>query len=569
MPGNTEVDGLNNIKTLLVGINAKYIHSNPAIRYIQKFLRANGLECTILEFTINQQPERLVSEICKQKPDILGFSCYIWNIRIVRRIISDIRIILPDTIIVLGGPEIGDDTYEADYIIVGDGESSFLELVSALGDNTVSKPSQNIAGYTDFAQTVFPYDNEDFEALSGRIIYYEAQRGCPFKCAYCLSSRKENVRYLPYSRVFGELSAFLEKRVKQVKFVDRTFNSDKSFSRKIWKYLIENDNGITNFHFEIVAELLDSEDFELLKCARKSLFQFEIGVQTTNEKTLKEIERFSDFQRLSDNVCTLSKSGNIRLHLDLIAGLPYEGLTSFRKSFNDVFMLRPDILQLGFLKVLKGSRIRENADIYGLKYSTSAPYEVLCTDAISYSELQELKNAEHILETYYNSNLARQSIKYILQFFETPFDFFHKLGKFWDDRGYGGVQHSKAALYTIFYEFMEQNILEFDKLRAAKDIIVYDMLLNDNIKTFPEQLTMPTTNEQNLFVSNLYGDSERLAKIDARLLQFNKKQLRKACNVFFSNYAVHGGFEKKETVIFFHYLDGGGKGVAHDLITEA
>ncbi|MBQ2753013.1 MAG: B12-binding domain-containing radical SAM protein, partial [Firmicutes bacterium] len=455
------------------------------------------------EFTINNDPKQILKELFIKKPDVLCFSCYIWNISIILSIAENIKKILPETIIVLGGPEVSFDSEELlkkypfiDFVMRGEGEYTFVRFAEylygkrSLKDVTgityrddkviISNPSSEPV---DLNKIPFVYENLD--GLENRIIYYETQRGCPYSCQFCLSGDDKKLRFLDIERVKKELQFFLDNKVPQVKFVDRTFNCKKSHAMEIWKYCMENDNGITNFHMEISAEIMDDDMLELLKGAREALFQFEVGVQSTNTATLEAVKRKCNFNNLKSIVNKVHSFGNIHQHLDLIAGLPYEDYNSFRKSFNDVYSLDPQQLQLGFLKLLKGSGLRRDAEKHGIVYDEQAPYEVLFTKDMPYEDMLKLKAIEEFTETYYNSSKALNTIAYAVTVFGTPFDFYEKAGLYMDRHGYTKNQSSKQQTYTNLYEFFVNEGLKKDILNTLKELLLFDMLLNDNLKSFP------------------------------------------------------------------------------------
>ena len=336
----------------------------------------------------------------------------------------------------------------------------------------------------DLANLPFVYD--DLSGLEHKIIYYEASRGCPFNCQYCLSSIEKGVRFMPLERVLNELQYFLDQRVKQIKFVDRTFNTRKAFARAIWQYVIEHDNGYTNFHFEIAAELLDDACLEVLKDARPGLIQFEIGVQSTNMDVLTVIDRKMPFEDIKEIALKIKALGNIHQHLDLIAGLPYEDYASFENSFNDVISLRPEQFQLGFLKLLKGSGLRKNAEKYGIVYSPKAPYEVLYTNELSFKELLILHGIEEMVERYYNSERFKHTLEYLYTLFNSPFDFYEALAHYWEANDYDKIPHKKAAYYTLLVPFAKD--IEGVNLDLLKELIRFDWYLHEMVKEVPEEL---------------------------------------------------------------------------------
>lgn len=469
----------------LVAINAKYIHSNLAVKYLNNYCNKNGFDTVILEFNINDNIDRILSDIFLTKSNVLAFSCYIWNIEMVLKICSSFKKMRPDSVIILGGPEVSYGATEligtyADFIITGEGEITFCELLKYLKREI--KDIRSIHGLiykegnevminskrepiTDLSIIPFPY--EDLCGYENKIIYYETCRGCPFNCQYCLSSIEKGVRFFPLNRVFKEIDFFIENKVKQVKLVDRTFNCDKERSLKIMNYIIDK-KGITNFHFEISPILIDEDFLSVAKSAPKGLFQFEIGVQSTNPDTLKSIKRNEPFNKIKDNIKRLQSLGLSHIHLDLIAGLPEENMKSFEKSFNNVYSLQPDMLQLGFLKLLKGSGLRADASKIGIKYHDHSPYEVISTDSLSYENIITLKNMEKLLNIYYNSGRFKKSIYYIEDtYFKNPFKLYLALSKYFSKKNYMNKSLKNVDLYLVLYEFVSEKLgmtLPFNEL---------------------------------------------------------------------------------------------------------
>lgn len=480
---------------LLVGINAKYIHSNLAIRCLQKYLEMHTrYRAEVAEFTINQEFNRIMREIYGKNPDILGFSCYIWNFDLIKRLTLELKKVLPKTVIVWGGPEVSYDSEGcigryADHIICGEGEAAFAELVGQIAAGQAVKPLWKGVPTDLDSLTMTCGEASD---LRHRIVYYESARGCPFGCRYCLSSLDKTLHYRSLERTLADLDYFLAHQVPQVKLIDRTFNCDKGRANAIWRHLIEHDNGVTNFHFEVAGELLDEESLTLLSQARPGLFQFEIGVQTLNTDALREVCRPADFARLFRVVQRLRSYGNIHLHLDLIAGLPKEGMDSFIRSFNGVYALAPHQLQLGFLKVLKGSGIYQNREKYGLLFTEDPPYEVLQTAWLSYDEILRLKRAEDMLERYYNSGRYRLECEYLTSLFESPFAFYDALGAYYEERGLGLISLSETDSYTVLYDFLGA-LGRGDKERFAA-LARFDFCAHKKPKKWPEWM-LPQMND--------------------------------------------------------------------------
>lgn len=511
------------MKFLLVGVNAKYIHSNPAIYSLQAYVgRELQKYVEIAEYTINHYTRDILADIYKRKPEVLGFSCYIWNWKIIQELLAELPKILPDTDIWLGGPEV---TYDAPVILqkypqikgimVGEGEETFKELLENYV-NGKEKESEQIAGLclatgytsirelTDISELPFLYD--DLEHFQNRIIYYESSRGCPYRCSYCLSSIDKRVRLRNIDRVKEELRFFLDRKVPQVKFVDRTFNCNHDHAMAIWQYIYDNDNGVTNFHFEISADILREDEIALLQKFRPGLVQLEIGVQSVNEDTLKAIHRVMDVSRLEQIVRDLKEKNNLHLHLDLIAGLPFENYKSFGESFDKVYRMEPEQLQLGFLKVLKGSEMQERAEEFGICYLDVPPYEVLYTKWLSYSEVLRLKRVEEMVELYYNSNQFTHTLPFLLQVFESPFAMYEALADYYEQKGYFVSSPARVYRYRILLEFA----LGYDAGQEAvyKELLTYDMYLRENVKSRPEFATDMSENYIKQRIRDFYRKEE-------------------------------------------------------------
>mgnify|MGYP003372905165 FL=1 len=490
------------MKILLAACNAKYIHSNLAVYNLRAYAEEYREHIILKEYTINQQKDEILRDIYLEKPDIICFSCYIWNISFVKEIAEDLKKILPESVFWAGGPEVSFDA--EDFlkknpgffgVMVGEGEETFRELCRFYVENKGSlEEISGIAFYfgekirhngwreiMDLSKVPFAYENmEDFR---NKIVYYESSRGCPFSCSYCLSSVDKKLRFRNLDLVKKELQFFIDRKVPQVKFVDRTFNCKHSHAMEIWQYILEHDNGITNFHFEISADLLKEEELSLMEKMRPGLIQLEIGVQSTNPDTIKAIRRTMDFERLSEIVNKIHSFGNIHQHLDLIAGLPYENYDSFRNSFNQVYALKPEQLQLGFLKVLKGSLMKEMEEEYGIVHKEKEPYEVLSTKWLSYGEILKLKTVESMVEVYYNSGQFQNTLNYIESFFEDAFSLYEELGKFYEEKGYHSISHSRMKRYEILLEFLE-GYQEISREKVV-DAMILDLYLRENLKSRP------------------------------------------------------------------------------------
>ena len=511
MPGKegnhpAEVRRIQILKILLAACNAKYIHSNLAVYNLKSCSGEYSPNVVIKEYTINQIQDDILKDIYLEQPDVICFSCYIWNISFVKELVPDLKKILPHVDFWAGGPEVSYDAVEflkknlAFFgVMVGEGEETFHELA---GYYIERKPEnlKEIRGVVfhdetkvpdivhtgwrelmDLSKVPFAYSN--LTEFKNRIIYYESSRGCPFSCSYCLSSIDKKLRFRDIELVKKELQFFIDNKVPQVKFVDRTFNCKHDHAMAIWRYITEHDNGITNFHFEISADLLREEELALMKTMRPGLIQLEIGVQSTNPQTIKAIRRTMDFEKLKGIVEQIHSFGNIHQHLDLIAGLPYEGYESFHKSFCDVYALRPEQFQLGFLKVLKGSHMMEMTGEYQILYKDREPYEVLSTAWLTYGEILGLKMVESMVEVYYNSGQFKHTLVFLEQYFEDPFRMYEALGRFYEKKGYSEISHSRMRRYEILMEFAgEQKEIP---LEVLSDVMLLDLYLRENLKSRP------------------------------------------------------------------------------------
>ena len=491
------------MKILLAACNAKYIHSNLAVYDLQAYASDYADHIVLKEYTINQQKDDIMRDIYLEHPDVVCVSCYIWNLSFVKELMADLIKILPGADFWAGGPEVSYDaekflTENSEFkgVMVGEGEETFKELAGYY----VEKNPQNLKDmtgicYRDGDQIIhngwrqimdlssIPFIYKDLSEFKNRIIYYESSRGCPFSCSYCLSSIDKKLRFRDTETVKKELQFFIDNKVPQVKFVDRTFNCKHDHAMAIWKYINEHDNGVTNFHFEISADLLREEELQEMSTMRPGLIQLEIGVQSTNPDTIKAIHRTMDFEKLKGIVDRIHSFGNIHQHLDLIAGLPYEDYDSFRHSFNDVYALKPQQLQLGFLKVLKGSHMMEMCREYGIVYKTQEPYEVLSTKWLDYDHVLKLKTVENMVEVYYNSGQFQNTLEYLENFFPDAFSIYERLGSFYMEKGYGDVSHTRMRRYEILLEFLED--MPEISVDQVKDQMVYDLYLRENLKSRP------------------------------------------------------------------------------------
>ena len=490
------------MKILLAACNAKYIHSNLAVYDLKAYSSDYNEHVILREYTINQPKDEILKDIYSSGADVVCFSCYIWNISFVRELIRDLVKILPKTAFWAGGPEVSYDAEkfltempEMTGVMVGEGEKTFhdllefyidgkdsLEEVSGIAYRTGDKIIHN--GWRELMDlSAIPFVYEHLEKFENRIIYYESSRGCPFSCSYCLSSIDKKLRFRDLELVKKELQFFLDHRVPQVKFVDRTFNCKHEHAMTIWKYILEHDNGVTNFHFEISADLLREEEMELMSQMRPGLIQLEIGVQSTNPETIRAIHRHMDLKKLEHCVNRVHSFRNIHQHLDLIAGLPYEDYDTFHQSFNDVYQMKPDQLQLGFLKVLKGSLMQKEAEVYGIVYKEKEPYEVLSTNWLTYGEVLKLKMVESMVEVYYNSGQFWHTLEYLVPLEKDAFTFYEKLGSFYEKKGYSEISHSRMRRYEILLEYLQEETDVPTEVAAQK--MLYDLYLREKLKKRP------------------------------------------------------------------------------------
>ncbi len=528
------------MKLLLTAVNAKYIHSNPAIYCLQSYAAKYKANIELAEYTINQSLDDILRSIYEKHPDVLAISCYIWNMQMVEQIIREYKKLDPQVDIWVGGPEVSYDATaclirlpELKGVMIGEGEETFLELIGNYVTNSNARQDFNhIKGIAyrdynqeiqcteqrqavDFSRLPFLYQFAmDLHAFEHRIIYYETSRGCPFSCSYCLSSIDKRVRFRDLDLVYQELQLFLDKMVPQVKFIDRTFNCNKNHAMSILRFIKEHDNGVTNFHFEIAADLLDEEQLEFLATLRPGLIQLEIGVQSTNQDTIKAIHRHMDLKKVADNVAKVKEARNIHQHLDLIAGLPYEDYSSFQQSFDEVYAMCPDQLQLGFLKVLKGSLMGEYCKEYNIAYHSEPPYEVLYTQWLPYSDVCKLKDLEEMVEVYYNSGQFTHTIQYLEHFYESAFSLYESLAQYYRKNELFDYNQSRLVRYTILMDFAQEK-LKKEELEVLSQLMTFDLYLREKLKGRPA-FTKPYEQYKKDYKSflsnhaNAYGFGERV-----------------------------------------------------------
>ena len=511
------------MKILLGAVNAKYIHSNPAVYSLRAYAIETGRckkeEIQVAEYTINHRLEDIRSDLFRRSPQFVGFSCYIWNISLIRSLIPDLVRILPGVPIWLGGPEVSFDCGEilqtmpqVKGIMRGEGEETFASLAQLYEETKMAPSDLQLSAINGISfrgedgeiietpdreplaldRIPFYYKDIPPEQMEHRIVYYESSRGCPFSCAYCLSSVEKGLRFRSLSRVLEELDYFLEQKVPQVKFIDRTFNCKKSHAMAIWNHILEKDRGITNFHFEIAADLLDEEELELLGQMRPGLVQLEIGVQSTNPETLKVIHRPTDLEKIGCTTARINEGKNIHQHLDLIAGLPFEDFASFQNSFNQVYAMRPEQLQLGFLKVLNGSPMEAMANGYGIVSSPNPPYEVLFTPWLSYKEVLALKGVEEMVEIHYNSRQFVTAMSLMEREFASPYEMFEALARYYEREGLDQLSHSRMARFEILWNFISGLGLGAETMEEYRDALMTDLYLRENAKSRPSFARVPS-----------------------------------------------------------------------------
>lgn len=557
------------MKVVLTAINAKYIHSNLAVYSLRAYAKPYKEDISIAEYTINQQLDDILMDLYKKKPDMLCFSCYIWNLTYVEELIREVKKIFPKLPIWVGGPEVSYDAKdvllrlpEVTGVMLGEGEETFLELLAHYYGE--GKSLSEIAGITyrdeegllcqnEWRKTIdlssVPFAYQDMADFKNKIIYYESSRGCPFSCSYCLSSVDKCLRFRDLDLVKKELQFFLDEEVPQVKFVDRTFNCNHRHAMEIWTYLMEHDKGITNFHFEVAADLLNEEELQLIEKMRPGLIQLEIGVQSTNENTIREIRRTMKFSEVERIVRRINQGKNVHQHLDLIAGLPFEDMESFQKSFNDVYRLQPEQLQLGFLKVLKGSYMEEKKADYGLVYKSRPPYEVLYTNWLSYDDVLVLKLVEEMVEVYYNSGQFSYTLHHLEKEFETPFQMYLELGRFYEKHKLHLMSHSRITRYEIMLEFVKS--LGTGREDFYRELLTFDLYLRENVKNRPEFAGEYQVSKETLH--DFYEEEAREHQYLKGYEQYDKRQLRKMTHVEGFHYDVLGDGGAMEVKILFDY----------------
>lgn len=565
---------------LLVAVNAKYIHSNLAVYSLKAYAEKHfadwaktvpeqrcwekqnhaSVSIDIAEYTINQPLDQILMDLYKKKPEILCFSCYLWNISYIEQLVCEISKVMPEIEIWLGGPEVSwnaEDVLQrlpqVRGVMRGEGEATFLDVVHFYEGafENCGKGLDAILGITYYKEEVreekterfivsteerpvmadlngIPFVYEDIEAFEHKIIYYESSRGCPFSCSYCLSSIDKCLRFRDLELVKRELQFFIDHDVPQVKFVDRTFNCRHDHAMEIWKYVAEHDKGVTNFHFEVAADLLNEEEIALIASMRPGLIQLEIGIQSTNMQTIQEIRRTMRFEKVKKIVEQIHAKGNIHQHLDLIAGLPYEDYQRFRCSFNEVYALKPEQLQLGFLKVLKGSYMEEKAKDYQLVYQDRPPFEVLSTAWISYDEVIALKGIEEMVEVYYNSRQFEKTLELLEKEFDDACAMFEKLRDYYETKGLDQINHTRISRYEILFDFVKQLLKEKHlegKIASYQESLIYDLYLRENVKNRPVFAGEDTVDKQT--AAAFYEKEEQERRYLKGYERYDKRQMRK------------------------------------------
>ncbi|MED0679291.1 B12-binding domain-containing radical SAM protein [Aneurinibacillus thermoaerophilus] len=565
------------MNVLITTLNAKYIHTSLALRYLKAFCQ-NDFKVELVEYTIKDPAMNIVSDLFQRQPDVIGFSCYIWNIEETIKVISMLRKIMPDVKIVLGGPEVSYDVdywmnrlQEVDFIVVGEGEETFYHLLSEIqgeqkyhfvyglayrkGQEVIINPPRP---KLDLNRIPSPfYFEEDIPNLKNRVTYFETSRGCPFSCQFCLSSIEVGVRYFDIERTKRDLLHLIKNGAKLIKFVDRTFNIKRDYAMEIFQFLIENHGGCV-FQFEITADIMRPEVLDYLaEQAPPGIFRFEIGVQSTNDVTNEIVKRRQNFTKLARTVTKIRESGKIAQHLDLIAGLPEEDYLSFRKTFNDVFALRPEELQLGFLKMLRGTGMRLNADKYEYKYMDHAPYEILENRILPFSDIVRIKRVEDVLEKYWNAHRMDRTLLYLIEReFASPFDFFQEFGNFWESKGWARIGHQLEDLFTRLHMFLRERGTE--KLPIIEGLMKYDFFMNYKYKPRKTWWKYEVGKSEHSRLMKLLAQRPELAGeafvvrgLDEKLL--HKHTMLEILPFNMNTYLQTGEIKEEETLLIVYY----------------
>jgi len=563
------------MKVVLSTLNAKFIHSSFALKYLEAVCRPVCPEVVRKEYTINNELLTILSDLYQEQPAIVGLACYIWNIDMTLKLARLVKKVLPEAIIILGGPEVSYDSADMmkqhsciDYIVQGEGEEILPALLRAL---QLKLPTHDIAGLTyrnntevvvgepqtitDLNTLPFPYCDADIIPLKDKIIYYESARGCPFSCKYCLSSATAGVRFLSLERVYQDLQFFIRHNVRQVKFVDRTFNARKEHYLPIMRFLAQQDCR-TNFHFEIAVDILDDEVVEFLKDVPVGRFQFEIGIQSTYEPTLEKISRHNNWPKIVQYVTKISSYQNIHMHLDLIVGLPGESYAQFGQSFNDVYQLKPEMLQIGFLKVLKGAGIRSSADQYQYVFLDYAPYEVLSNDCLTYGEVRKLKILEEIFNQVYNAGRFKCALQFLIAVHGgDAFAFYHDLTTYWEERELHVVAHSTKSLYQYLLDFCQ--VYHQQEVELLQEFLKFDALLSEKGAIRPEVLSWNKeawAKDRGAFWSNQEGARHYVPDYTfTNWRDVNKKYHIEVFGINVPEYLQSGNIVRMDTPMLFSY----------------
>lgn len=559
-------------------LNAKYIHTSLSIRYLKAYAEPE-FDVTLAEYTIKDPAMNIVTDLYSKKPDIVGFSCYIWNIEETIKVIKMLKKINPELLIVLGGPEVTYDVKEwleripeVDFLVIGEGEETFKQLLTAIRDGQSTEEISGVALRKDDKIIINPQRNkldlkelpspfrfeEDLPHLSKRVTYIETSRGCPFNCQFCLSSIEVGVRYFDREKIKEDIRFLMENGAKTIKFVDRTFNISRSYAMEMFQFLIDEHKPGTVFQFEITADIMRPEVIEFLnKNAPAGLFRFEIGVQSTNDATNELVQRRQNFSKLERTVRLVKEGGKIDQHLDLIAGLPEEDYNSFRKTFNDVFEMRPEELQLGFLKMLRGTGVRIRAAEHDYIYMDHSPYEILGNNVLSFDDITRIKQVEDVLEKYWNDHRMNQTIEYLVtKRFETPFDFFQEFGTFWDQQGWSRIGHQLEDLFKRLLEFLQSG--KRDSIDTIVGIMKYDYLRNQKYKPRkPWWDDLVDKQERAAFYSDIVENPQSLGE-DYEKLQLHEKDLYKHTVVEkipfdFTLYTQTGEIKQQESYLLVYF----------------
>lgn len=570
------------MKTVIATLNAKYIHVSLALRYLKAYCQRD-FQIELKEFTIKDTPMNIVTDIVQENPDVVGFSCYIWNIEETIILIDMLKKINPELKIVLGGPEVSYDVEYwmerltgVDFIVVGEGEESFHHLLQECageekyhlvfglayrkeGKTIINPPRPKM----DLNSIPSPYQGfPDLEELRNRVVYFETSRGCPFSCSFCLSSIEVGVRYFDIERTKKELKFLIDQGVKLIKFVDRTFNIKRDYAMEIFDFLIKNHKG-TVFQFEITADIMRPEVLAFLaEHAPPGVFRFEIGVQSTNDATNQLVNRKQNFQKLKNTVNTIKAAENIDQHLDLIAGLPEEDYHSFRKTFNDVFALRPEELQLGFLKMLRGTGIRQNAAKYGYKWMEHSPYEILGNDILPFSDIIKIKRVEDVLEKYWNAHRMDYTIEFLVSHkYETPFDFFQQFGDYWEANGWQRIGHQLEDLFSRLYEFLGHT--QVKQLPIIKGLMQLDYFLTQKNKPRKTWWTFEMEKSEQQRLMRYIAENKGLFGEEIANLNLEEKELHKHAVIEripfeLRQYLTTGEVLEEESLLVVYYEIGKG-----------